>query len=333
MAIALTCPGCGMQLQAGGNEREKECPMCGARCVVPTAPPPAAELPIARRGGRRAPLPEAQPVIPVAARASSPAAERPAPAPKKKPAPAAAPPPKKKFAWDDDEDDGNPYQVAGGPERKCPECSALLTEDAQVCLRCGYNLATREKLKRTYQPLQKSWETGLAFSQRFLIFLTGQAIIAPMALYASWHEGSLLVGLIPWLVTSAILAFLCGTYERIELERNHRGKVNLRKVWRVCFLARKPLTIDVRGFEGIGTGMYDDVGTADWLVFLSLLLFLIVPGILWYFFVIARTTYFVALCKDHGYPDTMLYRGWSPDLMREIAATIKDATELPMVRE
>lgn len=330
MAKALTCPGCGMQLQAGPTEREKECPMCGARCLVPTAPPPPAELPITRRGGRRAAVPEARPAVPVAARVPTAAPERPAPAPKK---PAPPPPAKKKPAWDDEDDDGNPYQVVGPPERKCPECAAILTEDTQVCLRCGYNLITREKLKRTYQPLDKSWETGLSFGQRFLVFLSGQAIMIPFAIYASWHERSLLVGLIPWLFSSTVLAFLAGTYERIDLERNHRGRVSLRKVWRVCFLPCKPQTIDVRGFEGIGTGMYDDVGTPDWLVFWSLVLFGLLPGILWYFLVIARNTYFVALCKDHGYPDTMLYRGWSQDLMREIATTLKDATELPQVRE
>ena len=38
---------------------------------------------------------------------------------------------------------------------------------------------------------------------------------------------------------------------------------------------------------------------------------------------------FVALTKDYGFPDTMLYRGWNEALMRDIAKTVRDVGGLP----
>src|SRR5581483_3388367 len=118
-------------------------------------------------------------------------------------------------------------------------------------------------------------------------------------------------------------------YDRIELRRDSRGRVELTKIWRVCFIERPPTNIEVRGFEGITTGCDDDVGFSDWFVMYCLFFSGILPAILWYFLVISRITYYVALCKDHGYPELILYRGWDQNLMREIADTVQDVTGLP----
>jgi predicted Zn finger-like uncharacterized protein len=76
----------------------------------------------------------------VTAEKKPPAAGKPKPAPAKKaPAPAAA------QESGDLDDDGKPYGVTeGGETFRCPQCAAAMeSDDAIVCLECGFNTRTR----------------------------------------------------------------------------------------------------------------------------------------------------------------------------------------------
>src|SRR5262249_34976814 len=109
-----------------------------------------------------------------------------APAPKKAPAPAArapagkapaaggkAPAPASKQVEGDDEyENPNPYEVTTlDLTPRCPHCATEFeSEDAVICIGCGYNLETREHLK-----LVKTIEnTG---ADQFLWLLPGVACI------------------------------------------------------------------------------------------------------------------------------------------------------------
>jgi DNA-directed RNA polymerase subunit RPC12/RpoP len=76
------------------------------------------------------------------------------PAGKPSKAPAAKPEPAKPAKPDDDEDDANPYgMVDVDLSARCPNCAnEMESEDAIVCLICGYNTLTREqhKTRKTY---------------------------------------------------------------------------------------------------------------------------------------------------------------------------------------
>jgi DNA-directed RNA polymerase subunit RPC12/RpoP len=67
---------------------------------------------------------------------------------------------------DDDEGDGNPYQVTGVDNAlRCPECAnEMESEDAIICLHCGYNTVTREraKLKKVHDTTGADWVSHLA---------------------------------------------------------------------------------------------------------------------------------------------------------------------------
>jgi DNA-directed RNA polymerase subunit M/transcription elongation factor TFIIS len=70
---------------------------------------------------------------------------------------------------DDDEDgDGNPYLVTSDTKNsRCPECANEMEgEDAIICLHCGYNTVTREKLA-----MRKVHE--ITSADRFLWLLPG----------------------------------------------------------------------------------------------------------------------------------------------------------------
>ena len=103
----------------------------------------------------------------------------------------------------------------------------------------------------------------------------------------------------------------------------------LTQTWRVGFIARPTTTIPLREFEGVMTNLSHDAGVLDWLIFGVLLLSGIIPGLLWWFWAIQQDTYHVALTKNHGYPECILYRGWSQSRATEIARTLHEVSGLP----
>src|SRR5579871_5049583 len=110
--ITVVCPECGKEIQAPPEFAGKKvrCKSCGHVFAARPAPPPGA---VARAPAKAAP---------------------------------AAPPPAR---GDDDEgDDGVPYSVSTTDlAHRCPECAnEMESEDAIICLHCGYNTQTREKI-------------------------------------------------------------------------------------------------------------------------------------------------------------------------------------------
>jgi hypothetical protein len=113
------------------------------------------------------------------------------------------------------------------------------------------------------------------------------------------------------------------------MTRNKKGRVQLSKTWRVCFLAQPTITIRLSQYEGIVSGRTRDVSFWDWLIFFVVLPAGVVPAILWWWYAIYHDSYQVALSQDHGYPEMILYRGWSEEHMRDIARTLQEATGMP----
>jgi DNA-directed RNA polymerase subunit RPC12/RpoP len=116
--ITVTCPECEKAMKAPADAQGKKvrCKACGHTFVI--------------KGGKK----------------DKPAADKPpGKAAAAKPAP--KPAPKKGAADDDDEDDGNPYGLTSTEKgHRCPECAnEMESEDAVVCLHCGYNTLTRQR--------------------------------------------------------------------------------------------------------------------------------------------------------------------------------------------
>jgi hypothetical protein len=230
------------------------------------------------------------------------------------------------------EDDGKPYPAVNTGERRCPECRRLVPGGVAVCRKCGFNLDTGEAARRRrFTPVQVAWDAGMRPVWRRTLFLTAQAVVVSLGLLAVWSQGlSIFAFLCPWLCFTPILAFLLGTYDRLELARNERGQVRLTKTWRICFLRRPATVIRLREYESVSTGVEAESGCWEWLIFAFLFLGCgVIPGILWWYYAIHKVTHFVALTKHHGFPELMLYRGWSGEHMRDIAETLRDVAELP----
>jgi hypothetical protein len=206
----------------------------------------------------------------------------------------------------------------------CPGCGRALPPEAVLCPSCGYDQKTGGRAQRTYEPLQRTWVAGWPFARRFQLFLLTQAIGVSLAYLGALLAGSIVAFLAPWLIYTAVTAFLLGTYDRVDLTRNERGKVILRHTWRVFFVARPTERIRLAGYEGVATGRRPSGDFWDWLICIILFFAGIVPGVLWWYFIILHDTFYVALTKDHGHADRTLYRDWNDSAAKELATTLRN---------
>jgi hypothetical protein len=291
------CRQCGELVRAPRGKRKKawRCPVCGA-------PPPEE----------------------TAVRAAEPPRQAPPPAPEPEPEPEPTP--------TSDQDDYLPYAVGRTTERRCPVCSATLPRDAVLCVRCGLDLRTRQKVARTYQPLRRQFEPGLPARRRWALFLLAQAAAAPLFLWVALDQGEVALTVFSWLFYTTLLSFLLGTFDRIEVERNERGQARLTRTWHVCFVLRRRHVVPWRDYDAVMLGKARVVGPEDWLVVIALVPVGLVPAILWWYYVIERDRYTVALARDHGFPELLLYRGFSEEQRGGMADAIRDATGLPLLR-
>jgi hypothetical protein len=198
-----------------------------------------------------------------------------------------------------------------------------LPADALLCPACGFDQTTGARTRRKYEPIERSWDTGWSLPSRLRLFVLGQAVVLPLGVLGSIVLGRWSLFLTPWLLFTALTAFLLGTYARTDLSRNERGKVQLRQTWRVCFFPQSPQTIRRSEYEGVMSGKAPAADFWDWVVLICLFLAGIVLGVLWWYFMIRRDSFFVALTRDHGYPERTLYWGWDEEHAREMAGTIR----------
>jgi ribosomal protein L40E len=354
MSAEVICQGCGgvVAVPADYRRAKIQCPACGVICPVPADAP--------RTSARRAKAPADEgaledlaasalgldePAPPPARRER----ERPRPRSKPKPAPApepetwelepsppakakpqaAAPVPDMEIVDLDDEDDDRPYRVEGvGEEKPCQECGLRIPVEAVLCPRCGYDYRKKKKITRTYEPIARTWEVNYPLHFRLTLFLAlhGTALVLGVA-------GALLAGeglggyLVSWLVAGAALAFLMGTFDRIELVRDTRGRVRVTTTRRLAFFPLPPQVTEVRGFSEIVTGQTASAGFWEWFIFLTLLPGLI-PAFVWWYIVIHKVSFHVALAREYSYPEVYVYRGRDEGQMRDVAGTLRDAAYL-----
>lgn len=145
----IFCPGCAKKFKGKDDLRGKKirCPFCKQPFVVPddddveqTLPPRKSARPGAD-AARAAPPRKKPPPIPRDDDAERTLPPRPGGPPKAPVKMDFAPP-----STDDDEDEKNPYGVTEmDMAPRCPNCAnEMESEEAVVCLYCGYNTLTRE---------------------------------------------------------------------------------------------------------------------------------------------------------------------------------------------
>src|SRR5262249_49347253 len=152
---------------------------------------------------------------------------------------------------------------------------------AVLCPACGFDWAKGARRRRTYEQVRRIWEAGWPLERRARLFLIGQALALPLSLLGASTLGEWTGFLAPWLVFTALPAFLLGTFARTELTRNERGKVRLTQTWRIGFIPRSTQSIRRSEYEGVASGKAPAPDFWDWFVLVILTLAGILPGVLW----------------------------------------------------
>jgi len=228
-------------------------------------------------------------------------------------------------------DDDKPYTVPGDPEQTepCPQCNKSLPRGAVVCIHCGFDRQRGKKVERVYQKVDKQWEPGVSLQKRFAVFLGVEGLALVATLGWAFAGADLFTLLFGWMIGAALLAFVLGTYQRVNLRRNQKGRSFLTTTLRIAFIPRATVAVPWREYEGVVTGVSHEVDFWDWVVVVMMLGYFIVPGVLWWYYVVHPDQFHAALSKDHGYAALILYRGSSEERAKEIAAAVSDATGLP----
>jgi hypothetical protein len=125
------------------------------------------------------------------------------------------------------------------------------------------------------------------------------------------------------------MAYVLGTFSRLEAARSAIGKVKVVKTWRFCFVRLRPVRIDLRHYEGVTTGTAREADVWDWVVLAVLFAYGVIPALLWWYLAFDRDTYIVGLTRHHGGVALELYRGGDEKAMREIAQTARDLGGYP----
>jgi hypothetical protein len=338
VSITITCIGCGQSFELPDDfpRRKVRCAACGVYSEVPEAPrkapprpkikqspppaakqtvqssaPPASTAPVFEDGYRGDAV--ARPVAKLPANAD-PLPKLPTGMPKGKP-------------LVEDQDDGAMYHFADPDNIRCPDCQKELPHNVMLCHHCGFNLETRKRPVKVYEELHKTWEAGWPFARRLNSFIICQAIVLPMDLVGAVSTANWGGFLTPWLFFTLLLAFVLGTYDRLDLTRDKRGRVKLSRTWRFFFFARPPEAIDLRNYEGVTTGPAGK-NMMDWVVCLVLLPSVFLAA-LWWIYVVNAPGFHVSLTQNHGYPEAPLYRGSNQERAREIAGTLHEVAGLP----
>lgn len=228
---------------------------------------------------------------------------------------------------DEHEDQTLPYRVPGDGTMTCKACMFTLPLGSVFCVHCGIDFATKKKPKKRYEPIAREWEPRNNLQVRLQVF-AGLQVLNVLVILLLRDNVGFVGAAVALFFQGALQSFLIGTYEKIAVERTAKGQATLTKTWRVCFIPMTPLEIDWKKSHAVGHINTHTIGFLEWLTFFYLLLLFVVPGIVFYWFVIHPMRYQVVLCDVYGSVDDIVFRTTSDDQPDEICQVISTATGL-----
>jgi DNA-directed RNA polymerase subunit M/transcription elongation factor TFIIS len=387
---AVLCPSCGQAVSVADdyNRRKIRCPDCGVYCDVPVSKERKTEAKVAAKkapDSNAAPDPwidnilfkeDPLPTCSSCGKQLTPAENRSGSGgqcgrckaqsekrakPEQAPATQTVKKPHPKRIISTQDDDGTPYQFAERLGATCPECEEEVGKTATSCSNCGHTWQVEQPPPREFAPVDLEWESGKPYHKRvrLLIYAQGFGLLMGIGSAATFNLGFFIP---TWTLTTAMLCFLLGTYARVNLTRNKKGRVALSKTWRAFFRERPSEVVDLKQYVGVATGKAFDGGLVNWIFFfvflgmgggtgtglglaaanafsdglVSVIFFLVslglglLPALIWFYISLHRECHYVALTQEHGYKAYTLYHGWDGDQAEEIATAIQEIAGLPL---
>jgi hypothetical protein len=232
-----------------------------------------------------------------------------------------------------EEEDANPYTVTGdAPTKRCSNCERKISVRAKVCHHCGFNTDTGERSVRTFQPLTYEWESGWPFQKRLGLFIGLQLVNFFLLIVASVSGLGTTTPLTLIVFTIILQAFLCGTFEKLSLSRTQKGKVTMKVTWRIAFVPRPATNTRWKEASGLIIIQSSSADFMDWANAAILTSYLILPGVLFWYYVIRPDKFTVTLCSEHAFPETPIFRTLDQTRAEEVARAVGDATGLPLLK-
>ncbi|OWK47030.1 hypothetical protein [Fimbriiglobus ruber] len=229
-----------------------------------------------------------------------------------------------------DEDDDRPYGVPGAALITCPHCRSQLPIGSEFCVHCGREIASSEKAPRVFQPIEGEWEEGWNFLTRLKIYAGLQVLnfFGTMAsiLKDGWTGLTTLLLFQAFHVT--LMTFLVGSYDTLTLRRNSKGNATLTRTRRMLFYNLPPQKVRWKDCSGIGVVGGQTAGIVEWFICFYLLLFGIVPGVVFYWMVIRPSRFVVHLCDEYGSTTEVIFHTKDRDQAVEVATLVSEATKL-----
>ena len=289
----VSCAHCGEPLWSVANRdsRPTHCPQCGE----PVLPPPTKKKAKAKSSDQMKPAPAREDFVKPLPEEREPTAE----------------------------DDAAEEYKFSAKIRLCPKCRRELPDDGVLCTLCGYNAETNEQAVREYTPVKRSWEGALSLRRRLVLFGAAQ-FLSFCALPGAYYLEAEVAWLISWCFFTPLLAYILGTFDRIDLTRNSRGHATMTRTWRICFIPMPATEIALWQYMGVRCGSTRDADMMDWFLFGSLFAAGVIPGLIWWYFAFHRDMLYVTMLKEHGTPALEIYRGWNEAQAREMAQIIQD---------
>lgn len=212
----------------------------------------------------------------------------------------------------------------------CPNCNATLPREAVLCVACGLDLRTGEKLRterkrRKGRRLERVWDGDMALTTRIIIAAVagGLLLFVGMALMAAQE----FVGAMAVIVFGgATVALGLGTFTRTHLTRSSQDQPVIRLTHHLCFIPYDRKALNPRKFDRLKIEHTGESGDSMAITMVLLICLCgVVPALIYLFAFSGR--YQVALIAE-GLDPITLYRGWSQPRMREVADSIEEATGL-----
>lgn len=176
------------------------------------------------------------------------------------------------------------------------------------------------------------WVEGLSLLTRYQIMAGMQVLNFFGTLLALNAEGftssAIMTNMIFQVIHVALQAFIVGSFDTVNLKRNAKGQTTITRTKRIAFYPLVPMKIPWKKSTNLGIIGTHESGIVAWIFCIYLLMLGILPGVLFYWFVIRPELCQVNLCDVYGSTDEVLFRSRTREKAEEVTDFVIEATGL-----
>jgi hypothetical protein len=204
---------------------------------------------------------------------------------------------------------------------QCPSCSQTLPDDAVLCVNCGLNLETGQRLrtvvKRKKRRAIQGWDRdmgGRPIHMRYILAAClGAAAVAATVLVGLLLESQyrVLIALLVLLACAVTIVGVVGTFTRVRVRQDGKGDIVVGLAQRLFFLPVGEQTAKLSKFNALWTdysAIEDAEGNPGW------------------------ERYTLDLGSDRTGRRLRVFRGGNSDRMRELCDILEGLGELEVRR-